>query len=167
MQEKLPDLTHVRALETDLRVDLLDFVWQLVLEGRHYTSTTRLDQVLTFLKDEGWHYIVVVKRWHFYPDSLNAIPTNKPDLSVFLALLAGFAEFETDEPLDLRFEFRVSRVYVYIRYVQAPQRVARAISARVNPLDLLESDIILGGLLGQWAVIPGPLHRMWDVIRVS
>ncbi len=81
----------------------------------------------------------MVNSWNFQLDSLNTVATDESYLCVLTALLLRLAQFEADEPFDLRLDlWVVMRVQSDILNVQTPQSEASCVSACVDSLYLFE-----------------------------
>ena len=85
-------------------------MWQLMLEGGHDSSPSNSHEVLTFSHDLRWDDVVMVQGWHFNLNSLNTEAADEPNLSISLSLEGRLAQFQPDNPVNLRFKFRVLRV---------------------------------------------------------
>ena len=110
----------------------------------------------------------MVDRWDFYLHSLDTIATHETNLSIFLA--SGewwFSKFESDKPLNLWLDIRVLCIELDVCDVQTSQWVARGISACVDTLHFLESNVALRCFFHQRSIVTWSLHSMRNIWGVS
>ena len=73
-----------------------------MLEGGHDSSPSYAHEVLTFSHDLRGDDVVMVQGWHFDLNSFNTVAADEPDLSISLPLEGGLAQFQADDPVNLR-----------------------------------------------------------------
>lgn len=83
----------------------------------------------------------MVQGRNFNLNSLDAIPAKEADLSVSILLPLWLTKFESNEPLNLRLDFRLGGIGHDPLDVEVADGKARSVITCVNSLDFFESRV--------------------------
>ena len=104
---------------------------------------------------------------NFYLNSFDSVPSDISYLRVSTTGKLGSAQFEGNNPFDLRFDPRILRIRRNIWNAQAPKREATRLIACVDSLNFLEGDITTRLFSLERSVVAWAHLSMWIVSGIS
>ena len=105
--------------------------------------------------------------WNFDLNSFDSVPSDISYLRVSTSGKLGSAQFEGNNPFDLRFDPRILRIRRNIWNAQAPKREAARLIACVDSLNFLECDITTRLFSLERSVVAWAHLGMWIVSRIG
>ena len=73
----------------------------MLLECGYELAAASSDQLLAFLEDKRWYYVVMMKSRYLNLHSFDTIATDEADLGVPALLPLGLSELQSNQPLNL------------------------------------------------------------------